>query len=104
MKERRTFCRLCLGNCGVVATLDDDDRIVSVRGDHDHAATTGYACLTGLHSPAAHNSPDRLLHPLKKMPDGSFARISREQALDEIATKLKSIIAASGGKSVGAFF
>src|SRR5438045_211731 len=98
MNEHRSFCRLCFATCGMVVTVDDDGRLASARGDRMHAATSGYACLTGLQSPAAHNSPDRILHPLKRMADGTFAQISFDQALDEIATRLKPIIATHGAR------
>ncbi|MFX6930193.1 molybdopterin-dependent oxidoreductase, partial [Acinetobacter baumannii] len=52
---------------------------------------------------AAYYAPDRLLHPLKRQPDGSFARIPLDQALDEIADTLRAIVARDGGEAVGAF-
>ena len=63
----------------------------------------GYACFKGLHSHEAQYSPERLLHPLKRQPDGTFARISIEQALDEIAAKMKVIIDRDGPEALGLF-
>ena len=43
-REANSFCRICLGHCGVVLTLDERDRLVSVRGDHeDTKASTSAA-------------------------------------------------------------
>ena len=103
MAEHHSFCRLCLVNCGVIVTTDGHNRLVSVRGDKAHPATSGYACFTGLQSPDAHNSPARLRHPLKRMPDGSFEPIALEQALDEIAVKLGTIRDQHGAGSIAAF-
>ncbi len=101
--EVKSFCRLCVGSCGMVLTLDQNRRIIGIRGDKEHPATSGYVCIKGLQSPAAHNWPGRLLHPLKRMGDGSFRRIGLEQALDEIASKLRAIIEHDGPEAVAAF-
>ena len=87
-REALSFCRLCMGHCGVVVTLDAGQHLLNVRGDHDDPQTLGYACFKGMMAPEAHNSPERILHPLKRMPDGAFQPIPLAQALDEIAAKL----------------
>ena len=43
---------------------------------------------------------DRVLHPLKRQPDGTFAQISWEQAYAEIAERVQAIIAAHGGPAL----
>src|SRR3546814_10764068 len=91
MREARSFCRFCMPFCGTRVTLDDKDHIVEVRGDRDDLMTTGYACLKGLQAPASYNAADRVLQPLKRQADGSFQPIPLEQALDEIAAKLRQI-------------
>jgi anaerobic selenocysteine-containing dehydrogenase len=99
-----------MGHCGVVITVDDDERMVGIRADRDDPQTLGFACFKGLQAVEAHNGSARLLHPLKRQPDGSFARIPLEQALDEIAAKLRAILAEDGPEAVagyrggGAFF
>jgi anaerobic selenocysteine-containing dehydrogenase len=103
MREVRSFCRFCIPFCGTRVTLDDQDRIVEVRGDKDDLMTQGYACIKGLQAPASYNAPDRVLRTLKRQPDGSFTPIPLEQALDEIAEKLKRMLAAHGPESVGLF-
>jgi anaerobic selenocysteine-containing dehydrogenase len=99
-----------MGHCGVVLTVDDDDHLVDIRADRDDEQTLGFACFKGLQAVELHNGPARLLHPLKRQPDGSFARIELETALDEIAAKLKDILSEDGPDAVagyrggGAFF
>lgn len=108
--EHISFCRICMGSCGTIVTLDEDRRMTGIRADRDDPQTLGFACFKGLRAAEAHNHAERILHPLKKMPDGSFARIGIEQALDEIAAKLRTIIDETGPLSVagykggGAFF
>jgi len=65
--------------------------------------TLGYACFKGLQSPAQYYGPQRLLYPLKRRTDGSFARISLEQVLDEISDRLRRIIDRHGPGAVATF-
>ena len=65
--------------------------------------TWGYACIKGLQAPAQYYGPQRLLHPLKRNPDGHFERIPLEQALDEIGDRLRNIIDRYGPESVATF-
>jgi anaerobic selenocysteine-containing dehydrogenase len=97
-----SICRICAGACGVVVTTENG-KVTDVRGDHDHALSRGYACIKGLSSGAAHHAEDRILTPLKKMPNGSFEAISLSRALDEIADRLKMQIEAYGPRSIATF-
>ena len=109
-REVLSFCRQCMGMCGTVVDVDEKGRLIGVRGDSDDPSTLGYACFKGLNAPEMHNSPDRVLEPMKRMPDGSFAPIELEQALDEISETIASIIERDGPEAIagyrggGAFF
>lgn len=103
LREVRSFCRICTGGCGMLLTVDDADRIVHIRGDEDQPMTRGYACFKGLQAAEAHHGPARLLKPLKRMPDGTFVEIALEQALDEIAEKMRPYYE-SGNKDAIALF
>jgi anaerobic selenocysteine-containing dehydrogenase len=96
MREAISFCRICLAQCGVTITIDDDERLVSVRGDKENALTAGFACNKGVDAAAMHQRRDRILKPLKRMPDGRLVEISLEQATAEIAEKLSAIIQRDG--------
>lgn len=102
-REAVSFCRICSGGCGVVLTIDDKDRIIGMRGDKDSPLSRGYACFKGLQAEASHHGPQRLLRPLKRMADGSYAEISSEQALDEIAAKLGDILDQHGKDAMAIF-
>jgi anaerobic selenocysteine-containing dehydrogenase len=108
--EARSFCRICMGTCGMVLTLDDHGHLTDIRGDRDDPQTRGFACFKGLRAPDAHNNPARVLRPLKRLSDGTRIEIPLEQALDEIAEKLLRIRAANGPSAIagykggGAFF
>lgn len=99
----RSFCRICSGLCGTVVELDAQRRIAAIRGDRDHPLSRGYACFKGLQSGAAHNAPERILRPLKRMPDGSFGAIPLGQALDEIAAGMAAIRARDGADALALY-
>lgn len=103
MKEVRSYCRFCMPFCGTKVTLDENEQIVEVKPDRDDLMTKGYICIKGVEAPAAYYAPDRIQHPMKRMPDGSFQRIALEQALDEIAAVIGQTIAAHGPESIGGF-
>ena len=103
-----TFCRLCEAGCGMVATVEDG-RLVQVRADKDHVVTQGFACRNGLRAVDVHLDPDRVLHPQQRV-DGagdterpSWVDLSWDDALESIATRLQTIVAEHGPRSVGIF-
>jgi anaerobic selenocysteine-containing dehydrogenase len=107
MREAASYCRICLGYCGVRVTVDDtapdgSERVIKVRGDHDNPLTQGYACIKGIESHAFQNHPNRILHPMKRIGD-KHVRIGLEQALDEIAEKMREIIAEDGPQSLSVY-
>jgi len=103
MKQARSFCRICNAHCGMLLSIDDAGHIVDIRGDPDQPMNKGYACFKGLQAEEAHHGPARLLKPLKRQANGSFAPISLEQAFDEIAERLARIIAKEGAQAVALF-
>ena len=103
MIERIAACRICAGQCSLRFTIDGQGTIVRVRGDKSNPVTRGYACIKGLTAHQAHYSPDRILRPLKRQPDGSFAPIALDSALDEIADRLQDIIKRDGADAVAGF-
>ncbi len=103
MIEARSFCRICTGHCGLIVSIDAAGAPVAARGDRDDPHSIGYICSKGATSPQAHTDASRILHPLKRQPDGSFQPIDLEQALDEIAAKLKFILASDGPDAIAGF-
>jgi anaerobic selenocysteine-containing dehydrogenase len=99
-EEKVTYCRICEPLCGMVATVEDG-RLVKVRPDADHPLSAGFACPKGIAMADVHNDPDRVVHPLRRKPDGSFTRVTWPEALDEIGERLGRIVAEHGGDAVG---
>ncbi len=100
MSEHVTFCRICEASCGMVATVEGG-RVTRLRPDKEHPLSKGYACPKGIAMLQVHEDPDRVLHPLRKQADGSFARASWDDALDAIGAALKRVIAEHGPGSIG---
>lgn len=98
----RTFCRFCHANCAMLAEVEDG-RVVSVRGDPDDPVFGGYTCIKGRQLAEAHNSADRLMSCQVRNEDGSYSPIATEDALDQIAEKLRTIIDAHGPHAVAVY-
>ena len=107
----------CPDSCGVLVTVDQrTGRAVKMQGDPSHPVTRGFLCGKVAKYLDRVYSPERLLYPMRrkggapKGPSGygavrgreadAFERISWDQALGEIAAKLKKIAAEFGPESV----
>ena len=99
--QKRTFCRVCEPACGMIATVEGE-RLVALEADSQHPISKGFVCNKGIYGLDIHNDPDRLRVPQKRTPSGLVA-VSWDQALSEIADKLKDILATSGPGAVGAY-
>jgi anaerobic selenocysteine-containing dehydrogenase len=94
----KTGCVLCAQNCGL-QVLVKDNRIAKVKGDKDNPRSKGYVCRKGANIAFYQQHADRLSYPLKRT-GGKFERISWDQAIDEIAGKLRSIVDTYGPRSL----
>jgi anaerobic selenocysteine-containing dehydrogenase len=98
-----TFCPLCVSRCGATATITDG-QFVALGPDPDHP--TGQAvCIKGKAAPEIVRHQDRLLYPLKRTnpkgaTDPGWQRISWNEALDTIATRLLALARDHGPESV----
>lgn len=98
----------CVVNCGGACALRwhvRDGSIVYAETDNegDPAGLQARACLRGRSIRRWINSPDRLVHPMKrvgKRGEGKFEQISWDEAYQEIADKLKDIIDQYGNEAV----
>ena len=93
----KTGCVLCAQNCGLEIEVEKN-RIIKVKPDKSNVKSEGYFCRKGMNVAYHQHNADRLKYPLKKVGD-KFERISWDQAIDEIAAKLKSIVGQYGPRS-----
>ncbi|MCC6382049.1 MAG: molybdopterin-dependent oxidoreductase, partial [Dehalococcoidia bacterium] len=102
METRTSFCRFCHSFCGIKVDIENG-RAVKVTGDAENPMYHGFTCVKGRQLPAQHYHPDRLLHSQKRQPDGSYANIASEQAMDEIAERIGDIVQRYGPRSVATY-
>jgi len=89
-----SVCTLCPGGCGVRARRIGE-RIVKLEGNPLHPVNGGRLCPKGQAALQSLYHPDRVPGPLRRVgPRGSirsFERASWEQALDDIAARLRRL-------------
>src|SRR5579875_1372539 len=103
----------CPDSCGVLVTVDElTGRAVKVAGDPAHPVTRGFLCGKVARYLDRVYSPERLLYPMRRragtpkgpLPKGreaeSFERISWDEALDEVAAKLRAVSSEFGPESI----
>jgi len=98
----KSACNLCYLNCGI-EVLVEEGRIAKVRGDRDHPKSQGYLCNKAARIPYYVHHRDRLTSPLRRRADGSFEAISWDDAISEIAQRLRLIVDGYGGKSLALY-
>ncbi|MDQ4077259.1 MAG: molybdopterin-dependent oxidoreductase [Chloroflexota bacterium] len=92
----------CQDTCAWVAEVVDG-RVQRVRGAKEHPYTRGVLCTKVNHYEERTYSPDRLLHPLRRVGakgSGQFEQLSWDDALDEIAERFSHIIEEWGAEAL----
>ena len=96
-----SICRLCTAYCPIQVTVENG-LATKVTGNPRAPLYGGYSCPKGRALPEQHHGEQRLLHSLKRGPEG-FGAIPSAQAMDEIAERLNAIIAEHGPRSVAMY-
>jgi anaerobic selenocysteine-containing dehydrogenase len=99
----RGFCALCTAHCATLATVADG-KVVRLESDPDHP-NGGVFCLKGKAAPELVYHPDRLNYPLRRTrpkgdPDPGWQRVSWDEALGDIAARLRAIRDRYGARAV----
>jgi anaerobic selenocysteine-containing dehydrogenase len=92
----------CPDACSLRITVADG-KVTKLAGSPEHPVTRGFACVKTYRYPERQNAPDRLLYPLKRVGakgEGRFVRVGWDEALDEIADRLKCVLAEHGAAAV----
>ena len=104
---RHSVCLQCGASCGLTGLVKTNaspsEKNFLVFGNQNSEHPQRGMCGRGATAPSTWNSPLRLKKPLKLVgPRGSgeFQEVSWEQALDEIAARLKDIIEEHGPRAV----
>jgi anaerobic selenocysteine-containing dehydrogenase len=99
---KRTICRICTNQCGVVLHVDGDE-IVRVKGDFDHPLSKGYTCPKGRALGKLHHNPAAITRPHMRK-DGQLVPVSWDECLDDLAARLRTVVDEHGPNAVGVYF
>ncbi|HTE60398.1 MAG TPA: molybdopterin-dependent oxidoreductase, partial [Solirubrobacteraceae bacterium] len=95
----------CPDGCAWIVTVRDGEA-VKLRGNPDHPFTRGALCAKVARYLDHTRTPDRLLHPLRRVGvkgEGRFERISWDDALGEVAERLLGVRERHGGEAIWPF-
>ena len=92
-----SVCTICDIGCQLRSEAKDGKvkRVIA----HDNPMLAKNVCFKGVAAPSIHNHPDRLRKPLKRVGErgeDKWEEISYEQAMDEIAERLKKVVGEYG--------
>jgi anaerobic selenocysteine-containing dehydrogenase len=91
MEEFLTACpRNCYSTCSFRVQIEEN-RIKRIFPYEGNLATPEGPCIKGLSYIERAHSPKRIRHPLFRKPDGSFVRITMEEALNIISDRFTDI-------------
>jgi len=103
IEVHKTVCpHDCPDTCSILATVEDG-RVTNCDGDPDHPFTQGGLCHKVHRYAERIYSPLRVLFPMRRVGrkgEGGFARISWDEALGEVADRLKAIAHEYGGEAI----
>ena len=102
MWKRAVCTKDCPDTCGLLVRVENS-RVTAVKGDPDHPFTNGFICRKAAAFPAHVHSPERLTRPLRRTGPkgaGEFAPISWDEALDEVAARIRAVAEESGPEAI----
>lgn len=105
-KGKRTVIRSVCGGCHNCCPIDvtvENNRVLHVEGVPGDPRTGGAICSKGQAGPQIAHDPRRLMYPVRragKRGEGKWERISWDEALEELASKIKEAVAEHGPRSV----
>lgn len=94
-----TFCRICEAACALTVERGERGELVRLRPDRNNPVSRGYACAKGTRFLEVARHPDRVLHPRV---DGR--RAGWGEAIEQVAERLRRIIAEHGPHAVAIYF
>lgn len=106
MSHRKVLstCALdCPDACSLLVTVDESGKAVGLKGDPAHPVTQGFLCGKVSRYLERVYHPDRLLHPLRRTGakgEGRFERISWDDALGEVAARLRQVAEKYGPEAI----
>ena len=98
-----TTCWECSTCCGALATVRDG-RVVDFAPNRDNPYSKGAFCIKGIRgAPGITYGANRLLYPMRRTGtrgEGKWARVSWDEALDEMADRLAQVRQKHGPEAI----
>jgi anaerobic selenocysteine-containing dehydrogenase len=101
--RKKTYCKVCMTNCGLVAEVANDEKILKITADRDHPITKGYSCPKGRATGQIYHLDQAITKPLMRK-GGELVEVSWDEALDDIGRRLRKVIDEHGPHSVGMYW
>lgn len=98
-------CNICFNGCSTKYHFRGD-RLVRVTGNEEDPVLRGKVCPKSQLTVQLYNNPQRLTRPLKRVGErgeGRFEPVSWDQALDEIAARMRRARETWGAEALGIF-
>ncbi len=89
------YCPFCQVRCTYNARICNG-KILSITGDKSNYWTGGAMCPKGMSMLELLGSPYRITEPMLKQADGSWKRISYEEAIDTVVARMKECLQKHG--------
>ncbi|MER5570781.1 molybdopterin-dependent oxidoreductase [Streptomyces goshikiensis] len=103
MRTAHRTCPICDAVCGLRIELDDDEKVLSVRGDANDPLSKGYICPKGASLGRIDEDPDRLRVPMIRTGD-QWREASWDEAFEAVEQGLTGVIDRHGRQAVAAYF
>jgi len=86
-------CWQCVSRCSIIGYIEEG-RLVKIEGQPNSIRTEGLVCSKAQAGINQVYDPDRILYPMRRVGargEGKWKRVSWDEALDEVAGKLKKL-------------
>ncbi|WP_432518268.1 formate dehydrogenase subunit alpha [Saccharolobus islandicus] len=98
MEVRKTICPFCGVGCGLDFYVENNF-IFRVSPSQEHIVSRGHVCGKGAVASEVIYGWDRLTYPLKRVKD-TFVRTTWDEAISDVASKLKEIRSKYGSEAI----
>jgi len=95
-------CNLCEAICGLEITVNENNEILTIKGDEKDPFSRGHICPKAVGLKDIYLDKNRLKQPIRRTETG-WEEISWDEAFTEVTAKLKEIQMQHGKDSVGIY-
>ncbi len=101
-----TYCEVCFWKCAAWAHVNNNGKVIKLTGNSSDPQCNGRLCPRGTGGIGMIYDDDRLKTPLIRTEENgrqTYRKVSWDEALEYIATKMKTIAAKHGPESIALF-